>query len=51
MSDNQIVNQVNADEQEPVKAETADTTTATTAAPAENGTRLNKRPMMILTEH
>src|SRR4249919_846153 len=37
MSENQIVNQVNADEQEQVKAEQAEAATATTNAPAGNG--------------
>jgi small subunit ribosomal protein S1 len=37
MSDNQIVNQVNADEQEPVKADEAVAATATPNPPAENG--------------
>jgi small subunit ribosomal protein S1 len=37
MSDNQIVNQVNADEQEQVTAAQAETATATKNTPAENG--------------
>jgi len=37
MSDNQIVNQVNADEQEQVTAPQAETAAATKNAPAENG--------------
>src|SRR5437868_5050763 len=44
MSENQIVNQVNADEQEPVKAETADTATATTNPSAGNGDSFKQTP-------
>ncbi len=45
MSDNQIVNEVNADVQEPVNSsDDGDTATATTNPPAENGDSFKQTP-------